>query len=114
VKIDAGILTGVAGEVLATVSLVYALSQTHAQRRRVEEMQRQTDHLRRMQHFETSHALMKDAIAARQAWAVYFRKDWAPATFGTSPERPLELLDGNWNVIFRVRAQIRRRVGWLR
>lgn len=113
-NIDAGILTGVAGAILATVSLVYARSQTHAQRRQVEEMQRQTDHLRRMQHFETSHALMKDAIAARQAWAVHFRKDWAPATFGTSPERPRKLLDGNWNVIFRVRAQIRRRVGWLR
>ena len=99
-------LTGIAGAILATVSLVYARSQAHAQRRQVEEMQRQTDHLRRTQHFETSHALMKDAIAARQAWAVHFRKDWAPATIGTPLERPLELLDGNWDVVFRVRAYV--------
>ena len=77
-NIDAGILTGIAGAVLATISLVYARSQVHAQRRQVEEMQRQTEQLQRAQHFETSHTLMKDAIEARQAWAVNFRKEWRP------------------------------------
>jgi hypothetical protein len=106
VNIDAGILTGVAGALLATVSLIYARSQAHAQRRQVEEMQRQTDELRRAQHFETSHTLMKDAIAARQAWVAHFRKEWAPPTIQTALERPLELLDGNWEVLFRVRTYV--------
>jgi hypothetical protein len=106
VNIDAGILTGVAGALLATVSLIYARSQAHAQRRQVEEMQRQTDQLRRAQHFETSHTLMKDAISARQAWVAHFRKEWAPPTIQTSLERPLELLDGNWEVLFRVRTYV--------
>ena len=105
-NIDAGILTGAAGAILATISLVYARSQAHAQRRQVEEMQRQTDHLRRTQHFETSHALMKDAIAARQAWAINFRKEWAPPTIGTPLERTLTLLDGNWDVVFLIRAYV--------
>jgi hypothetical protein len=69
-------------------------------------MQRQTDELRRAQHFETSHTLMKDAIAARQAWAAHFRKEWAPPTIGTSLERPLELLNGNFEVLFRVRTYV--------
>jgi hypothetical protein len=106
VNIDAGILTGVAGAVLATISLIYARSQVHAQRRQVEEMQRQTDHLRRAQHFETSHTLMKDAIAARQAWAAYFRKEWAPPIIRPSLERSLELLDGSWEVLFRLRTYV--------
>ena len=75
---DVGILTGVAGAILATISLIYSRSQVHAQRLQVEEMQRQTDQLRRAQHFETSHTLMKDAIVARQAWATHFRTEWAP------------------------------------
>jgi hypothetical protein len=78
-NIDAGILTGVTGAILATISLVYARSQTHAQRRQVEEMPRQTDETRRAQHFETSHALMKDAIAARQDWAFAFPKKMGAA-----------------------------------
>jgi hypothetical protein len=106
VNIDAGILTGVSGALLATVSLIYARSQAHAQRRQVEEMQRQTDHLRRAQHFETSHTLMKDAIDARQAWVANFRKEWAPPTIQSALERPLELLDGNWEVLFRVRTYV--------
>ena len=91
---------------LAAVSLIYARSQALAQRRQVEEMQRQTDQTRRAQHFETSHALMKDAIAARQAWVSYFRKEWAPTAFKTAVERPLELLEGNWNALFMVRAYV--------
>jgi hypothetical protein len=106
VNIDAGTLTGVTGAILATISLIYARSQAHTQRCQVEEMQRQTEETRRAQHFETSHALMKDAIAARQAWAVHFRKEWAPPTVGTALERPMELLDGNWDLIFRVRAYV--------
>lgn len=102
-NIDPGVLTGVAGAVLATISLIYARSQVHAQRRQVEEMQRQTDELRRAQHFETSHTLMKDAIAARQAWVAHFRKEWAPPMI---LERPLELLDGNWELLFRVRTYV--------
>jgi hypothetical protein len=72
----------------------------------VEEMQRQTDETRRAQHFETSHALMKDAIAARQDWALHFRKEWAPPTIGTPLEKTLILLDGNWDVVFRLRAYV--------
>ena len=106
VNVDAGILTGAAGALLATISLVYARSQVHAQRRQVEEMQRQTDELRRAQHFETSHTLMKDAIAARQAWVAHFRKEWAPPTIRTPLERPLEVLDENWEVLFRVRNYV--------
>jgi hypothetical protein len=106
VNIDAGILTGVTGAILATVSLVYARSQAHAQRHQVEEMQRQTEETRRAQHFETSHALMKDAIEARQAWAANFRKEWAPPTIGTPLEKALALLDENWDVLFRVRAYV--------
>ena len=105
-SIDAGILTGAAGAVLAMISLIYARSQAHAQRRQVEEMQRQTDELRKAQHFETSHALMKDAIAARQAWVAHFRQEWAPPTLKTPLERPLELLDGDWEVLFRVRTYV--------
>jgi hypothetical protein len=106
VNIDPGIVTGVAGAVLAMISLVYARSQVHAQRRQVEEMQRQTDQLQRAQHFETSHTLMKDAIAARQSWVSYFRKEWAPASIQAALEKPLELLDGNWEVMFRVRTYV--------
>lgn len=105
-NIDAGILTGVAGAILATISLIYARSQAHAQRHQVEEMQRQTDEARRAQHFETSHALMKDAIAARQDWALHFRKEWAPPTIGTPLEKTLALLDGNWDLVFRLRAYV--------
>jgi hypothetical protein len=105
-NLDAGILTGVTGAILATISLVYARSQAHAQRRQVEEMQRQTEEARRAQHFETSHALMKDAIEARQSWAASFQKEWAPQTTGTPFERPLALLDGNWEVLFRVRGYV--------
>ena len=105
-NIDAGVLIGIAGAVLATISLIYARSQVHAQRRQVEEMQRQTEQLQRAQHFETSHTLMKDAIEARQAWAAHFRKEWAPPTISTPLERPLELLDGNWDVLFRVRSYV--------
>ncbi len=49
---------------------------------------------------------MKDAIAARQAWATNFRKEWAPPTIGTPLERTLTLLDGNWDVVFRIRAYV--------
>lgn len=105
-NIDAGILTGVTGAILATVSLVYARSQAYAQRRQVEEMQRQTEQARRAQHFETSHALMKDAIAARQNWAVHFRKEWAPPTIGTPLEKTLTLLDGSWDLLFRLRTYV--------
>lgn len=105
-NIDAGILTGVAGAFLATISIIYARSQAHAQRRQVEEMQRQTDELRRAQHFETSHTLMKDAIEARQAWVAHFRKEWAPPTIQTALERPLQMLEGNWEVLFRVRTYV--------
>ena len=105
-NLDAGILTGVTGAILATISLIYARSQAHAQRRQVEEMQRQTEETRRAQHFETSHALMKDAIAARQDWALHFRKEWAPPTIGTPLEKTLTLLEGNWDLVFR--ASLRR------
>ena len=87
-------------------SLIYTRSQAHAQRRQVEEMQRQTDHLRRAQHFETSHALMKDAIAARQAWVASFRKEWAPPVVQTALERPFKLLGENWDVLFQVRMYV--------
>jgi hypothetical protein len=106
VNIDAGTLTGITGAILATISLIYARSQAHAQRRQVEEMQRQTEETRRAQHFETSHALMKDAIAARQDWAVHFRKEWAPPTIGTPLEETLSLLDGNGDLVFRLRAYV--------
>ena len=105
-NLDAGILTGVTGAILATISLIYARSQAHAQRRQVEEMQRQTEETRRAQHFETSHALMKDAIAARQDWALHFRKEWAPPTIGTPLEKTLTLFEGNWDLVFRVRAYV--------
>ena len=105
-NIDPGILIGAAGAVLATISLVYARSQVHAQRRQVEEMQRQTEQLQRAQHFETSHTLMKDAIEARQAWAAHFRNEWAPPIIRTPLERPLKLLDGNWEVLFRLRSYV--------
>ncbi len=105
-NIDAGILTGVTGAILATISLIYARSQAHAQRHQVEEMQRQTEETRRAQHFETSHALMKDAIEARQAWAMNFRKEWAPPIIGTPLEQTLSLLEGNWDVLFRLRAYV--------
>ncbi len=88
-KIDTGILTGVTGAILATISLIYARSQAHAQRRQVEEMERQTEETRRAQHFEASHALMNDAIAARQARAVNFRKVWAPPSIGAPLERSI-------------------------
>jgi hypothetical protein len=106
VNIDPGILIGAAGAVLATISLVYARSQVHAQRRQVEEMQRQTEQLQRAQHFETSHTLMKDAIEARQAWAAHFRNEWAPPIIRTPLERPLKLLNGNWEVLFRLRSYV--------
>jgi hypothetical protein len=106
VNLDAGIVTGVAGALLATISLLYARLQAHAQRRQVEEMQRQTDELRRAQHFETSHALMRDAIAARQAWVAHFRQEWAPPIIQTALQQPLELLDGNWELLFRVRSDV--------
>ena len=35
-----------------------------------------------------------------------FRKEWAPPTIQTSLEKPLELLDGNWEVLFRVRTYV--------
>ena len=105
-NLDAGFLIGVSGAILATISLVYARSQAHAQRHQVEEMQRQTEAARRAQHFETSHALMKDAIAARQAWASNFRKEWAPPIIGTPLEETLALLDGNWDMLFRLRAYV--------
>jgi len=66
-NIDAGILTGVTGGILATISLIYTRSQVHTQRRQVEEMQRQTDETRRAQHFETSHALIKDPMGRLEA-----------------------------------------------
>jgi hypothetical protein len=49
---------------------------------------------------------MKDAIAARQAWATQFRSEWAPPIIRTPLERPLELLDGNWEVLFHVRSYV--------
>jgi hypothetical protein len=103
---DVGILTGVAGAILATISLIYSRSQVHAQRLQVEEMQRQTDQLRRAQHFETSHTLMKDAIVARQAWATHFRTEWAPPIIRPSLLQSLKLLDGSWEVLFRVRTYV--------
>jgi hypothetical protein len=105
-NMDVGILTGIAGAILATISLIYARSQVHAQRLQVEEMQRQTDQLRRAQHFETSHTLMKDAIEARQAWATHFKSEWAPPIIRPSLERCLKLLDGRWEVLFRVRTYV--------
>jgi len=78
----------------------------HAQRRQVDEMQRQTEQLQRAQHFETSHTLMKDAIEARQAWAAHFRDEWAPPIIRTPLERPLKLLNGNWEVLFRLRSYV--------
>ena len=105
-SIDPGVAIGVAGALLAAISLLYARTQAHAQRRQVEEMQRQTDQLRRAQHFETSHALMKDAIAARQAWVSHFKQEWAPSTVKTTLERPLALLDGQWDVLFKVRTYV--------
>jgi hypothetical protein len=106
VNLDPAILIGAGGVLLAAISIAYARSQAHAQRRQVEEMRRQTDEIRRTQHFETSHTLMKDAIFARQAWVAHFRKEWAPPLFQTSLVRPLELLDGNWEVLFRVRTYV--------
>jgi hypothetical protein len=106
VNIDAGILTGAVGVALAAVSLAYARSQAMAQRHQVKEMRRQTDELRRAQHFETSHTLMKDAIAARQAWVTHFRREWAPPTISTALEQPLQLLDGQWEVLFKVRTYV--------
>jgi hypothetical protein len=106
VSIDPGILIGAAGAVLATISLVYARSQVQAQRRQVEEMQRQTEQLQRAQHFETRYTLMKDAIEARQAWAAHFRNEWAPPIIRTPLERPLKLLNGNWEVLFRLRSYV--------
>ncbi len=51
---------------------------------------------------------MKDAIEARQAWAARFRKEWAPPTIRTELERPLQLLEGNWEVLFRVRTYVKQ------
>ena len=105
-NIDAGVLIGIAGAFLAIISIIYARSQAHAQRRQVEEMQRQTDELRRAQHFETSHTLMKDAIEARQAWIAHFRREWAPPGIQAALERPLGLLDGNLEALIRVRTYV--------
>lgn len=49
---------------------------------------------------------MKDAIAARQACAAHFRKEWAPTTIRTPLERPLKLLEGNWDMLFRIRSYV--------
>ena len=49
---------------------------------------------------------MKDAIAARQTWVAHFRNEWAPPTIRTQLERTLKLLDGNWEVLFRVRTYV--------
>lgn len=49
---------------------------------------------------------MKDAIAARQAWVANFRKEWAPPTIQTALERPLNLLEDNWQVLFLIRAYV--------
>ena len=104
--IDAGILTGIMGALLATVSLVYARTQALAQRRQVEEMQRQTEEIRRAQHFETSHALMKDAMAARQDWVMQIPQSLMPPKVTSALAEVLELLSGDWRLVFVVRMYV--------
>ena len=104
--IDAGILTGITGALLATISLVYARTQALAQRRQVEEMQRQTEHIRRAQHFETSHALMKDAMAARQEWVMQIPQSLMPPKVLSALGEVMELLDGDWRLVFVVRMYV--------
>ena len=69
-------------------------------------MQRQTDELRRAQHFEASHALMKDAISARQAWVKRFRQDWIPPEFSDEVAELLDKLGGDWETLFVVRMYV--------
>ena len=104
--IDAGILTGITGALLATISLVYARTQALAQRRQVEEMQRQTEEIRRAQHFETSHALMKDAMAARQEWVLQIPQSLMPSKMPSALAEMLELLGGDWRLVFVVRMYV--------
>ena len=104
--VDAGILTGITGALLATISLVYARTQALAQRRQVEEMQRQTEEIRRAQHFETSHALMKDAMAARQEWVMRIPQSLMPSKLASALAEVLDLLGGDWRLVFVIRMYV--------
>jgi len=106
VNLDPAILIGADGVLLAGISIAYARSQALAQRRQVEEMRRQTEELRRAQHFETSHALMKDAIIARQEWVKRFRPEWIPPLFSEKARELRDEVGGDWETLFSVRMYV--------
>ena len=69
-------------------------------------MQRQTEEIRRAQHFETSHALMKDAMAARQEWVMQIPRSLMPPQVASALAEVLQLLDGDWRLVFVVRMYV--------
>lgn len=103
--IDPGVAIGVAGALLAGISILYTRTQAIAQRRQVEEMQRQTEHIRRAQHFEASQSLMREALCARHEWMKHFRPEWVPQETGPQVREILKDI-GSWEAFSCVRTYV--------
>lgn len=104
-KVDAGMVLGLSGLIVGLGSLIYARDQSLAQREQVREAARQTDEMRRSQHYEASHALMLSTIEARQATLKEWRdEEWtALVRPGTPVGRMGALVQGNYPRIFVMR-----------